>query len=460
MKKIKNILKLTILWSIFVSFIFADDNNNLSFVNIPLGNSISLGNEMAVVDNGVFNLFSNPAMLGKIQSVNSIEYNRLFYYGDTYYDLLGLCGTNISQGIVSGIVLGKFSSGNILVKDIEGLPTGESLEYTITTVNIGLSTRWGKYLWLGFSGYGLWEKSNIDSRFFGSNVGLIYNFNIKNKFLKYFRFGTTVRGLGLNKNLVHNEAMMIKLLNAELYFGRESNTESGIVNNNNEKLNAGISLSLVNSNIASLNFRLGISGFNNELVKSYGGGFGLRYKDFGLDYSINIHNYLNMIHNIKIGYFFGEPSSVDYMVAVQKKEQKIVKMEKERKIKVAVANFIGKNVSDTDATIVSDLFRSQLVKTKKYDVLDRTNMEIILNEQKFQSLGITETNTAVEVGKLLNVEQIIFGVVAKIKDMYYLTINFVDVKSGRIVNSESAAARDLQEFPKVCKEIVKNLIKE
>ena len=144
----------------------------------------------------------------------------------------------------------------------------------------------------------------------------------------------------------------------------------------------------------------------------------------------------------------------------KKKEQKIIKTEKERKISVAVTNFGGKNISATESSIVSDLFRTELSKTKKYIVFDKTKMEIILAEKNFQYSSCTETSCAVEIGRLLNVEQTVFGIVAKVKETYYLTINFVDIGSGRILKSESVGVRDLREFPRVCKELSQKLSQE
>ncbi len=448
----KKVLVAIFCYKIFIGNILCNENKDLNFVNIPIGTSISLGNELSVVDNGVFSLFTNPAMLGIMRSVSSFEYNRLFYYADTYYDLLGLCGTNVSEGIVSGVTIGRFSSGNIAVRDIEGVVTGENFEYSIMNANIGFATRWGKYFWVGFSGYGLWEKSNLDTRFFGSNVGLMYNTNIKNKLLRHIRIGGVVRGVGLNKNLVHSEGIMLKILNQEIYFG----SESGFNNVDNQRLNLGINFILFSNATTSLLIRAGIGGFNNNLLKSYGTGFGLRYKDFILDYSFNTHSYLNTVSNIRLGLTFGEVSEKDYIVAIQKKEKEQIKAEKKKIINVAVTNFSGKNVVEKDSIIVSDFFRSELAKTKKYNVLEKENMEKILSEQKVDVI-VSDTDNAVQVGRVLKVEQLIFGVVAKIKEKYYLTIHFVNIEFGRIVKSESVSVRDFSEFQKAVKEFVLQL---
>ncbi|MBI4977972.1 MAG: hypothetical protein HZC28_10830 [Spirochaetes bacterium] len=54
------------------------------------------------------------------------------------------------------------------------------------------------------------------------------------------------------------------------------------------------------------------------------------------------------------------------------------------KNRVGVLNFVAKGVSATEASAVSDLFRSELVSSGKFDILDRNNMDKVLKEQEFQ----------------------------------------------------------------------------
>ena len=50
------------------------------------------------------------------------------------------------------------------------------------------------------------------------------------------------------------------------------------------------------------------------------------------------------------------------------------------KLNAAVLDFTYKNVSKEDAAIISDFFRSELIKTNKFNVLDRSNIEKILKD--------------------------------------------------------------------------------
>jgi hypothetical protein len=126
---------------------------------------------------------------------------------------------------------------------------------------------------------------------------------------------------------------------------------------------------------------------------------------------------------------------------------------------VAVADFTGKNVSEADASIVADFLRTELVNTRAFNVMDRNNMETILAEQKFQSSGCTEQQCAVQMGKLLNVKRMFVGSLSKLLDTYYITVNIVDVETGKILTSIDKSARSSKELREACKEIAQELVK-
>ena len=126
-------------------------------------------------------------------------------------------------------------------------------------------------------------------------------------------------------------------------------------------------------------------------------------------------------------------------------------------INVAVAEFTGKNVSQADASIVADFLRTGLVATGLFNVMDRDNMDSVLSEQKFQNSGCTEQQCAVEMGKLLNVKQMLVGSLSKLLDTYYITVNVIDVETGKIMASYDGDAGNARELKDACQKIVKKI---
>ena len=81
---------------------------------------------------------------------------------------------------------------------------------------------------------------------------------------------------------------------------------------------------------------------------------------------------------------------------------------------------------------------SELLNLGKFRVMERSQISSILQEQGFQHSGACDGGTcAVEVGKLLSVEQIVLGTVAKVGRTYSLTARLVNVQSGEVLKSST-----------------------
>ncbi|OGF50694.1 MAG: hypothetical protein A2231_08125 [Candidatus Firestonebacteria bacterium RIFOXYA2_FULL_40_8] len=111
----------------------------------------------------------------------------------------------------------------------------------------------------------------------------------------------------------------------------------------------------------------------------------------------------------------------------------------EGKIQIAVMELVPKDVSVSIASTVTDLIRNDLFNTGKYVVLDRSNLDKVLKEQSFQMTGCTTTDCAVEIGKILNMKQMVVGSIGKIGSTFYLNLRIVDVETGQMITSVSEA---------------------
>jgi len=105
---------------------------------------------------------------------------------------------------------------------------------------------------------------------------------------------------------------------------------------------------------------------------------------------------------------------------------------------VAVNNFEARGISPDEAATLTDVFRTRLMKTEKYQVMERGQMEAILKEQAFQQSGIcTDQECIVEMGQILGIEQIIAGSLGKVGNAYSINVRIISVESGKIINSVS-----------------------
>ncbi|MBN1622409.1 MAG: hypothetical protein JW871_07455 [Endomicrobiales bacterium] len=116
-------------------------------------------------------------------------------------------------------------------------------------------------------------------------------------------------------------------------------------------------------------------------------------------------------------------------------------------LNVGVAEFSAENVPLSDAVTISNFFRTGLVNTNLFNVLERGNMDIVLAEQNFQLSGCTDYKCAVKMGKLLNVQKMIIGNLTVFAKQYYITASVVDIETGKIVHSEKVSCKSQEELP-------------
>ena len=125
---------------------------------------------------------------------------------------------------------------------------------------------------------------------------------------------------------------------------------------------------------------------------------------------------------------------------------------------VAVLDFSGKNVPTEDASIFSDMVRSDMVKLNKVNVIDKGNMDKLLAESKFQQTGATTTDDAVKIGKILNVQKVVTGSLSRMEGSYYVNANYVDIETAKIEKSEMLQCKESGELLNVADELTTNLL--
>jgi TolB-like protein len=102
---------------------------------------------------------------------------------------------------------------------------------------------------------------------------------------------------------------------------------------------------------------------------------------------------------------------------------------------IAVIDFEGNDISPSEARALTDRLRGELVGSGRFTIIERGKMEEILKEQAFQQTGCVSSECAVEVGKLLSVENIIIGSISRVGSINSVTAKVVSVESGEIIRS-------------------------
>ena len=111
------------------------------------------------------------------------------------------------------------------------------------------------------------------------------------------------------------------------------------------------------------------------------------------------------------------------------------------KTRIAVMAFEAKTgvAADTAAT-VGDLLSTALINLKRFEVLDRANIDKVLKEQALQNSGCTASACAVKLGNVLNVQKMVVGSVARLGGKYLINVQFVDAEKGNVDIADKVTA--------------------
>ncbi len=108
---------------------------------------------------------------------------------------------------------------------------------------------------------------------------------------------------------------------------------------------------------------------------------------------------------------------------------------------IAVNELNGQGIEQSEAVVVTEQLRVELLKSGKLQIIERSLMQEILDEQGFQQAGCVNDACAVEIGQLLGVKNILVGTLGAAGSYTILTVRILEVKSGVVISSETVKTK-------------------
>ncbi len=108
-----------------------------------------------------------------------------------------------------------------------------------------------------------------------------------------------------------------------------------------------------------------------------------------------------------------------------------------KQLTIAILDFEGIGVSAEEARVLTNRLGTHMVQLGRYQVIERGQMEQILNEQDFQMTGCTSNECAVEIGQLIGARQMLAGSFGRLGTVYTIDMRIIDVATGRIFKTTS-----------------------
>ncbi len=126
-------------------------------------------------------------------------------------------------------------------------------------------------------------------------------------------------------------------------------------------------------------------------------------------------------------------NSSDFVKQFDGLAQKLLQEPKKgEKASYAFLDFSTDNQNSSVEKYITDALTESVFNTGKVKIIERDNLEKILNEQKLQSSGLVNESQAANIGNIAGVEYVCYGTIKEIENGYTVSARVVDVESGEI----------------------------
>ncbi len=124
--------------------------------------------------------------------------------------------------------------------------------------------------------------------------------------------------------------------------------------------------------------------------------------------------------------------------------------------KIAILEFKANNTSESFAHGVRDILEVNLYKTEAFEILERDQVDLILNEHGYHDKWCSESSCAIKIGEMLLADKIIVGSISKIGS-FTISIKFVDVRKGHVEYADSEIAASENEIGNSIEKLAKRV---
>ncbi|MDB4334872.1 CsgG/HfaB family protein [bacterium] len=91
--------------------------------------------------------------------------------------------------------------------------------------------------------------------------------------------------------------------------------------------------------------------------------------------------------------------------------------------------------------IVREEISNAIVNTQRYTVVERTMIDKVLAESKFQGQGLVDESQISELGRMMGADLVCYGSVVGLGSNYYLSLKIVDVTTARVIKQETGSTK-------------------
>lgn len=131
----------------------------------------------------------------------------------------------------------------------------------------------------------------------------------------------------------------------------------------------------------------------------------------------------------------------------------------EQKMSLAVMTLKSNGIPKIVTNAVTDVIRTEFANYGNFEVVERGQLDKVIEEQELQLTGLTSGKNAVKIGQILSVRKIIIGEISSYGKRNVITLRVVDTQSGVAIASARKSASSVDDLEKTAVEISQELAK-
>lgn len=108
------------------------------------------------------------------------------------------------------------------------------------------------------------------------------------------------------------------------------------------------------------------------------------------------------------------------------------------KTRVVLFDLEAEDIPPVALRILTDVVRGELVKSDRFEVIDRAHVQKVLEEQQFQLSEVVSEATMVHAGQIVGAEKIVAGRIGWLGKVRIITLQLIDVSTGRVDQLEAS----------------------
>jgi len=117
------------------------------------------------------------------------------------------------------------------------------------------------------------------------------------------------------------------------------------------------------------------------------------------------------------------------------------------KERMAVLDLKPVGVDDNLTMAVSENLRTMIISGGHYEIVERSQINKLLQEYQLRQTGLTEDSQARKIGSLANVDLVLLGSLSRIFESYNINTRIINVATGVVIKALKVTIRSEANFP-------------